>query len=550
MGGSRYDLSASVARLGVFLGVCTLAATVSAGGQPTTGSIVGRLVDTSTGDPIVDGVLVLREFTSREQRLVHTDAEGEFRLVDLPAAVYSLHATALGYVGREYGQRHPMESGVPIELAVGENRADLVVPLPPGGTITGRITTPDGQPLASADVGALRPRIDGDRRRLVPMGRTTINGRGEFRISGLPPGHYYVATIDPGDERTEDTAGRMQTAQTFFPGVSNAATAERVQLSLGGTRADIDFAIAGAPTVTVRGQLVNPDDVALATASVTMSPESNDGLGLGVANAVLTRPDGSFEFANVPPGDYRLRAIGRTTQPGPTLFGSFEFLVRDADVGNAVVFLRPGARLLGQVEIADGATTLAPELAELWVSAPLADGEMGSGLTRSQLVEDGRFDLTTPEGNRVVRLEGLPAPWSLESVLYRGRNIIDIPFKLQSGGEPERVRLVLTDQASRMTGMVHDQTGRPITDRAVIALSINPTFRHPGSRHVRLTFPDLTGHYDVAGLPAGVYLVAALSGIQEGDLYDASMFQEISAAGAEVVIETGAVTTFDVQITR
>jgi hypothetical protein len=67
---------------------------------------------------------------------------------------------------------------------------------------------------------------------------------------------------------------------------------------------------------------------------------------------------------------------------------------------------------------------------------------------------------------------------------------------------------------------------------------------------VRLTYPDLSGRYDVSGLPAGVYLVAALSGIQEGDLYDASMFQEISAAGAEVVIETGAVSTFDVQITR
>ncbi|HIE95381.1 MAG TPA: carboxypeptidase regulatory-like domain-containing protein [Acidobacteria bacterium] len=387
MGGSRYDLSARVARLGVFLGVCTLAATFSAGGQPTTGSIVGRLVDTSTGDPIVDGVLVLREFTSREQRLVHTDAEGEFRLVDLPAAVYSLHATALGYVGREYGQRHPMESGVPIELAVGENRADLVVPLPPGGTITGRVTTPDGQPLASADVGALRPRIDGDRRRLVPMGRTTSNGRGEFRIAGLPPGHYYVAAIDPGDERTEDTAGRMQTAQTFFPGVSNAATAERVQLSFGGTRADIDFTVAGAPTVTVRGQLVNPDGIELATASVTMAPESNDGLGLGVANATLTRPDGSFEFANVPPGDYRLRAIGRTSQSGPTLFGSFEFFIRDADVGNAVVFLNPGARLFGQVDIADGATTLAPEWANCrsarrWLTARWARDSRGVNWSR------------------------------------------------------------------------------------------------------------------------------------------------------------------------
>lgn len=532
------------------LGVCTLAATFSAGAQPTTGSIVGRLVDTSTGEPIVDGVLVLREFTTREQRVVHTDAAGEFRLVDLPAAAYSLHATALGYVGREYGQRHPMESGVPLELAVGENRADLVVPLPPSGTITGRVTTQDGQPLAYADVGALRPRIDGNRRLLVPMGRSQSNGTGEFRIAGLPPGHYYVAAIDPGDERTEDAAGGSQTAQTFFPGVSNAATAERVQLSFGGTRTDINFALVGAPTVTVRGQLVNPDGVELATASVTMSPESNDGLGLGVANAVLARPDGSFEFANVPPGDYRLRANGRTSQPGPALFGSFELVVRDSDVGNAVVYLNPGARLFGQVDIADGATTLAPRWTELWVSAPLADGEMGSGLTRSQLVEDGRFDLTTPEGHRVVRLEGLEAPWSLESVLYRGRNVIDIPFELQSGGEPERVRLVLTDQASRLTGTVHDQHGHPITDRAVIALPINPTFRHPGSRHVRLTYPDLSGRYDVSGLPAGVYLVAALSGIQEGDLYDASMFQEISAAGAEVVIETGAVSTFDGQITR
>ena len=188
MGGSRYDLSARVARLGALLGVCTLAATFSAGAQPTTGSIVGRLVDTSTGEPIVDGVLVLREFTTREQRVVHTDAAGEFRLVDLPAAAYSLHATALGYVGREYGQRHPMESGVPIKLAVGENRADLVVPLPPSGTITGRVTTQDGQPLAYADVGALRPRIDGDRRLLVPMGRSQSNGTGEFRIAGLPRG--------------------------------------------------------------------------------------------------------------------------------------------------------------------------------------------------------------------------------------------------------------------------------------------------------------------------------------------------------------------------
>mgnify|MGYP001486193424 CR=1 FL=1 len=61
---------------------------------------------------------------------------------------------------------------------------------------------------------------------------------------------------------------------------------------------------------------------------------------------------------------------------------------------------------------------------------------------------------------------------------------------------------------------------------------------------------DLSGRYDVSDLPAGVHLVAAPSGIQEGDLHDAPMFQETAAAGAEGAIETGMVSRFDVQITR
>jgi hypothetical protein len=68
--------------------------------------VAGLLIDASSGEPIADGVLILREIVSREQRIVSTNAAGEFALDGLPEGAFLLHATALGYVSRQYGQTH------------------------------------------------------------------------------------------------------------------------------------------------------------------------------------------------------------------------------------------------------------------------------------------------------------------------------------------------------------------------------------------------------------------------------------------------------------
>ena len=416
--------------------------------------------------PIVGGVVVLRELASRDQRLVSTNETGEFTIVDLPAATYLLHASALGYVVRQYGQRHPLERGVPIELRTGETQRRVDVALRPGGAIAGRVTTQEGQPLAFAHVEALRPRLESNLRVLLPVGRAESNERGEFRIIGLAPGHYYVAAIDPADEGTEDATGRIHWAQTFYPGTSTPAAAERVRLASGATLTDVDFPLRGVARRNVLGRLMNPDDSELATGSVIMSPESDEGLGLGMAQAAIVRPDGTFEFTEVSPGNYRLRASARTIRPGPALFASFRLAVQDVDISGAALFLNRGANLFGRIEIAGGTSQPQPAMSDLWVSAPMANGSMGAGLTRSQVLGDGSFSLVSPEGNRVMRLEGLPDPWSLEAVFYHGLNVIDVPFELRSGAERERIRMVLTDRTSRLVGVVQDEDGNANTDRA------------------------------------------------------------------------------------
>jgi hypothetical protein len=158
--------------------------------------------------------------------------------------------------------------------------------------------------------------------------------------------------------------------------------------------------------------------------------------------------------------------------------------------------------------------------------------------------------LETPDGQRVIRLDGLPPPWSLASAVYEERDRIDIPFNLWSGDTREGVRLVVTDRITRLTGTVHDQQGRVATDPAVVALPVNPALWQPRGRHVRLTYPDASGRYTMTGLPAGAYLVSVVPGIYEGDLYGAAMLQEIAAAGVEVAIEAGEITTFDLTLTR
>jgi len=462
------------------------------------------------------------------------------------AATYTLHASVLGYVGRQYGQRHTLGDGIPIELQTAEVRSRVDVTLIPGGAIVGRVTTETGQPLAYAEVEALRP----SRLRVwVPVGRAESNERGEFRIVGLPPGHYYVAAIDPADEGSPDATGQLHWAQTFYPGTVSPAAAERVRLVSGATLTDIDFPLLGVSRVRLHGRFVNPKNSDLVSGSVVMSPESNKGLGLGTAQAALVRPDGSFEFMNVPPGAYRLRASARTER-GPALFASFLLEVQDRNIANAVMYLNPGAELFGQIEVSGGATLALPGLTNLWVSAPMADGSTGSGLTRSRVLENGSFSLATPEGNRVVRLEGLPAPWSLEAVLYRGSNVIDVPFDLRAGQEREQISLVLTDRATRLVGVAQDDAGNPTADRAVVALPVNSSFWRPGSRHIRLTYPDSSGRYEIVGLPAGAYLIAAVPGISDGDLYDAAIFQEIAAAGTEVLLEPGKTTTLDLILNR
>ena len=88
-----------------------------------------------------------------------TDADGRFEMKELLAGRYSVTATKAGYVTMQYGQRRPEQQGTMLEILDGQLVEKIAFSLPRGGVIVGRVLDEFGEPMAGAQVSALRSRF-------------------------------------------------------------------------------------------------------------------------------------------------------------------------------------------------------------------------------------------------------------------------------------------------------------------------------------------------------------------------------------------------------
>src|SRR5262249_37034879 len=91
-----------------------------------------------------------------------------------------------------YGARRAESTGIPIALEPGQTLKDLTFKLHPFGVIAGTIRDPEGEPLARMAVTALRVRFEDGRRKVSAVDPAYTDELGQYRITGLAPGKYYV----------------------------------------------------------------------------------------------------------------------------------------------------------------------------------------------------------------------------------------------------------------------------------------------------------------------------------------------------------------------
>jgi hypothetical protein len=519
----------------------------------------GMIVAADTGAPIRRAQV--RVAGQRAvNRLATTDGQGRFEVRDLPAGRYTLSGAKGGFVSLQYGQKRPSESGTPLEVADGAVIEKLVIALPRGSVISGRITDEFGEPIANAVVTAMRYGFAAGTRRLLPgigqNARDTTDDQGQFRLFGLAPGDYVVsASFRVGGDASDPTGDNTGYAPTYYPGTTSVAEAQRVTLGVAQEQSSVVFALIATRLVRVSGTVLSSQGVAISDGNVVLTQTSGRVRALTPMTSFAGRIErtGQFRINNVPPGRYvaQVRTVrGRTDNAALAEFARHDITVGVEDLDGVVLVTAPPARITGRI-VSDSASagTLKPQ--EVSINARLVDVDaIGPGGTASaRLNPDWTFEISNLFEPRVLRISA-PQGWMLKAVSLNGQDITDTAIDVVPGQTVSGVQVVLTDRVTEVNGRIADARNNPVTDATVVIFPGDEEKWVYQSRFISAARPDQDGRFHIRGLPPYEdYLAIAVQGLEDGQAGDPEFLATVREHATRLSLKEGDARTLDLRYT-
>ena len=366
--------------------------------------------------------------------------------------------------------------------------------LPRGGVIAGRVTDQLGEPVTGISMQAMRYRyLPGGERQLVPVGgrgmfSMVTNDLGEFRVSGLMPGTYVLSAnpgeggmsgssiaVGPGTQSSGDSVGY---ATTYYPGTVSPEQAEPISVGVGDV-ANVSFALSTARLTRVSGTVRDSQGRPVTGASIGL--RSGTPTGGWTMSGSQIGSGGQFSIANVPPGDYSIEVVPRSTPTRPAGSAEFDevasvpFTAAGQDMTDLIITTTPGATVSGRVIFEGTSKAPRPDL----VAPNSADHRRGVVFRydndNGAIDAAGRFQLRGIIG-RATFVTGFKdynirdAGWSMKAVTLNGADITDTPIDIPSTGDVSGIEITLTDTLTRLSGTVTNARRESVKDYVVVIL--------------------------------------------------------------------------------
>ena len=416
------------------------------------------------------------------------------------------------------------------------------------------------------------------RRDLPPIvGAITFGGE-SIRV-----GDAMISTLGPTGNRNlaphVGPEGRLTGFRsTYHPAAATFAEAEVVRIGSGEERSDVDINVRLTPMLAISGTVVGPDGPA-ANIGVMLMAGALDSVATlpGLETSVtVTGADGRFTLLGVGPGQYRLKAVRvpRPPQPSmsnttiinvgpgamigfgggppepppvselPTLWADIPITVGERDLTGVTLTLATGSRIHGQVVFEGGALPSAAEMPRIGIGLLLADDRVEQLPPPAPVNQSTRQFMTAqyPAGRYVVTVISLPTGWSVRSAMADGVNVFERPLTL-SGQDVNGIVIALTKQPNTLTGQV--RRGTAAGDPQAIVAAFPADYRSwiddgMSSRRFRSGTAQPDGTFELSGLGAGEYIVAAVSADQPIDGRNAETIDALARVGTRVTIRDGA----------
>src|SRR5262245_13850113 len=307
---------------------------------PGGGVLRGRLVEWSTGLPIVDATVTL--YRERATAVVRRSGnDGLVTFEDLPPGQYSLRVVAKGFSlkdgkpsvdGSDY-QVVDVGPGTSLEL-----RIDLVA----SGNIAGTVRDANDNPIEGMRVVALKKQYNLFGQLVLARANAgfTTNDRGEYVVSGLPPGEYFIKVESRPPVYYPGSSDPRNVAPVIVDPTLTSVTGIHVQLR-------------GDEQSRISGRVVNYDRsmTKVAVDTLYLVPIGfDDGVAdVRTFNNQAVASDGRFQITDVAPGLYEL--IATLSSNGGKYFGRVRVDVNSREVDEVEVMLSPAVDLTGSVGV-------------------------------------------------------------------------------------------------------------------------------------------------------------------------------------------------------
>ena len=515
---------------------------------------------------------------------VVTDDSGQFIAGSLLPGRYTVTASRAGFVRSVLGARQPGGSGVPVAVAEGERSSGHVIRVPRGAIITGVLRDGNGRELPGVAVTLARFGYKNGRRVRLPDASSGVtDDQGVYRIYGLRPGAYFVSTAArPSSDATpivptrqEDVAraraflnvpgqatpqpavpssAPLGQVTTYYPGVTSPDQAVPIRLGKAEERRGVDFTVTLQPIVSISATVVMPDGRPATTFQSIARRELNDGSLSDDPVMISNRPP-KLTVSRLLPGSYTVSV--EAPEPGTTrpavYWAQATIRVADQDVDGIDLQLSPSMSVSGRL-VYEG--TAGADRPKTEVPITLMEAMVSRHITapNGKSKADGSF-LVTGVSPRRYQIDVRPDEgWRVKSILRSttGNDIdhADVPLVVEPGVSPSDIVVTLTKAASKLTGVLSDELGRAATGFHVVVFSGDRRYWVPRSRRIQAVRPDSDGAFAVTGLPAGDYLIAALTDLEEGEWFDPALLESLVPAGIRVRVADGLPIVQNIRIAR
>jgi hypothetical protein len=354
------------------------------------------------------------------------------------------------------------------------------------------------------------------------------NDVGEYRITGLPAGHYYIHAESSREGFVEEQGKpEKRLMPAFYPDSQTPTSANLVEVPAGEDLAGINVVMRTADTFHVRGKL-DSQPSGDSHPSVVAMRNGSEWRNWPAASSEVER-DGLFEIEGLQSGAYQLHVTGDSMSAYSS--GSLPIEIKGSDLNGTVIPVMAAVEFSGTIHF-DGVTDRVIGDAIMLIEAD-------TGLTSNTfgtVKEDGSFRASAPPGRYIISLAVGPNDY-VKSISYAGQEVLGQPIDL-SQGSAGGAEVVVVKGACKVAGSI--STSSPEDSSAMkeavrgaeIALVSDRTRFDSAGAFV--TQSDQTGHFSLSGVPPGKYYAFASKDVPAGLWQNRDFFGRIRGDGVEV----------------